>query len=363
MSPATSGHDWKPRISLIIPVYNEEKFLPDLLDSLKAQTYPPALTEILIVDGDSQDRSREILQARQSEFADLKILHNSRRITPISLNIGLRAAQGEILIRWDAHAIYAADYLEACVQALASSGADNVGGPVRMLGNTPVREAIRLATTCSFGIGNSHYHYLDREGDVDTVTFGAFRRSILEKVGLFDEELIRNQDDELNFRINLSGGRCFLTPRIRSWYYPRNSLKALWRQYYQYGYWKVRVIQKHHRPASLRHLVPGGFALTLYTGLLGLLYHGWGLLLLLPLCLAYLPLLFWFSLRLPQKSLKAAKESEPLPGIAQAHTHAGLLAAVFVILHLSYGTGFLKGLWSFGWRGLLKRQRHKEAQF
>ena len=158
----------KPLITVIIPVYNEENFIADVIQSLKSQTYPAEKIEIIIVDGHSEDNTPHLLQQYQQELPNLKVLNNPERIVPISLNMAISIARGDFIIRWDSHSKYAEDYLEQCVHYLNSSGADNVGGPIRLITDTQLREAIKLATTCAFGIGNSHFHYEDREDFVDT---------------------------------------------------------------------------------------------------------------------------------------------------------------------------------------------------
>lgn len=333
-----------PFISVIIPVYNEENFIPEVIQSLRQQTYDENQLEIIIVDGNSQDKTPQLLKEYQDELPQLIVLHNPDKIVPISLNMAIEIAKGQYIIRWDCHSKYANDYLEQCVNYLNSTGADNVGGPIRLIGDTPVRQAIKLATTCPFGIGNSQFHYEDREKYVDTVYLGAFRREVFDSIGMFDEELVRNQDDEFNFRLIQNGGKIFLTPAIQSYYYPRSSLNALWKQYYQYGYWKVRVIQKHKRPASIRHLIPGAFVFTLGLGVTLLPVKRMGLFLLTPTLGSYLTTLAFFT------GITCRKHQ---------FSHPSLLAKVFATLHVSYGSGFLKGLIDFG---LLKKPFKKRTK-
>jgi hypothetical protein len=163
----------------------------------------------------------------------------------------------------DAHTEYATDYVRECVAILQESGADNVGGPARTRPQTYMEKAVAAAYHSSFSVGGARFHDMNYKGYVDTVTYGCWPRSTFEKFGLFDEELVRNQDDEHNLRITRGGGKIYQSPNIKSWYRPRGTLAALFMQYLQYGYWKVRVIQKHKLPASWRHLVPGAFLLTL----------------------------------------------------------------------------------------------------
>jgi GT2 family glycosyltransferase len=184
-------------------------------------------------------------------------------IVSTGLNAAIRAAHGEIVIRMDAHTEYGSDYVARCIATLLASGADNVGGPWVARGRGYLQSAIALGFQSRFASGGAGSHRAEYEGEVDSVYLGCWRRETLLQAGLFDEELVRNQDDELNLRLLRRGGRIWQSPEIRSWYYPRSSLRALFAQYAQYGYWKVRVIQKHHVPASARHLVPGAFVASL----------------------------------------------------------------------------------------------------
>jgi len=192
-------------------------------------------------------------------FPQLRVLNNPGRIVSTGLNAAIQAARGEIIIRMDAHTTYAPDYVRQCLAVLQETGADNVGGPMRTRADTFMEEAIRAVFHCAWAVGRARSHDPDYEGLVDTVIYGCWRKSVFERVGLFDEELVRNQDDEHNLRLARSGGRIYQSPRIHSWYHVRGSLTALFRQYMQYGYWKVLVIRKHRLPASFRHVVPGAF--------------------------------------------------------------------------------------------------------
>lgn len=319
-------------VTIIIPVYNEEKFLHEIFQSLENQDYPDNLTEIIFVDGNSEDRSPEILKEYADKKNNVLIFSNPQKIVPISMNIGIKNASGKYIVRLDSHSKYNNDYVSKCVEMLETKDVENVGGAIRLIGDTPIQKAIMLATTCSFGIGNSGFHYEEYEGFVDTVYLGAYKKEVFEKIGLYDEQLIRNQDDELNYRLIKSGGKIFMSKDIISYYYPRSSLKKLWKQYYEYGYWKVRVIQKHKFPASIRHLVPGIFVLSISLGLILSLYKGIGLIILLPVLFSYIPVMIYFTIKQCLKN---------------KFYNFFLVASVFLILHFSYGTGFIKGILDF----------------
>ena len=229
---------------------NEGDHIRPCLEAVLAQDYPAERMEILVVDGHSTDHSRDVVTQYARQYPHLRLLDNPRQTTPAALNIGIQNAHGKYLIRVDAHTVVAADYVRQCVTLLESSGAANVGGQMRPVGQTYVGQAVALCTMSPFGVGDSRFHYDACERFVDTVYLGAFRREVFDQVGLFDEELLRNQDYELNVRIRKAGGKILLGPKIISHYIPRSSLPALWRQYFQYGRWKVRTLQKH--PDSLR---------------------------------------------------------------------------------------------------------------
>jgi succinoglycan biosynthesis protein ExoA len=246
-----------PFVSVIIPCRNERRFIAPCLNSLLAGDYPRERLEILVADGMSDDGTHEVLLDYSTRHSEISVIENPRRIVPTGLNLAIQAARGEVIVRIDAHTEYAPDYISQCVAVLAETGADNVGGAARTKAEGYLPEAIALAYHSPFSAGGARFHNIAYEGYVDTVTYGCWRKARLLELGLFDEELIRNQDDELNLRIVRQGGRIWQSSRIRSWYYPRASLSTLFRQYAQYGYWKIRVIQKHQLPASWRHLVPG----------------------------------------------------------------------------------------------------------
>jgi glycosyltransferase involved in cell wall biosynthesis len=278
----------------------------------------------------------------------IRIIENAGLIASAGLNRAIRDARGEIIVRMDAHTEYAPDYLWECVTALRKTGADNVGGPAGTKADAFMERAVAAAYHSPFAVGGARFHDVDYEGWVDTVTYGCWRREAFEKFGYFDEELVRNQDDEHNLRIVRAGGRIWQSPRIKSWYRPRGSLTALFKQYMQYGYWKVRVIQKHKLPASWRHLVPSVFLLTLL-----------GLFLLSAFCL---PLssspgsvvssqwsvvsLFCF-LFLLSSYIVAVLAASVLTAAKTEWKLLSLLPFVFPCYHFGYGYGFLRGVWDF----------------
>jgi succinoglycan biosynthesis protein ExoA len=317
-----------PFVSVVIPMRNEGKHIAQCVDSVLAQDYPADRYEIIVVDGDSDDDSRTVLDRYGQR---IRVLRNPARIVPTALNIGIRAARGEIIARVDAHTTLAPDYLRKGVETLLRTGADNVGGPMRTAGGAPVAEAIARAMDSPFGIG-AYFHFADRDREVDTVYMGMWPRRTFEQVGLFDEELVRNQDDEFNYRIRKHGGTVYLSVAMRSSYQNRQSYRALARQFFEYGKWKVRVLQKHPRQMSWRHFVPPLFLLAVTSGaLIGFWYR--------PIGVAALALLGTYALSV----LAAAAR------VARRHGWSLWLrvAWAFVIMHWSWGSGFLWGLVRF----------------
>lgn len=319
-------------VSVIVPCRNEIRHIRAFLESLLAQEPGPGLQcEFLIADGMSTDGTRAVLAEWHERFKKFSLLDNQAQTVSAGLNAAILQARGEIIIRMDVHSEYAPDYIRQCVLALGETGADNVGGPALALGTTYMQRAICVAYRSPFGCGGARFHDPDFEGEVDTVTYGCWRKSTLEKLGLFDEALVRNQDDELNLRIVRRGGRIWQTPRIRSWYRPRASLAALARQYSQYGYWKVQVMKKHRVPASWRHLIPGLFCATL-AGLGVAAPFSW----LSAVALAAVLGAYAFASTI--SSLWACRKSQDVLLLP-------VMPVVFAAYHLSYGAGFLRGLW------------------
>ncbi len=328
-----------PPVSIIMPVRNEADFIERALRAIFAQIYPVDLLEIIIADGQSTDETRSIIEGlkRETEIP-VTIVDNPERIAPTGLNVAIGKAKGEIIVRVDGHCEIEPNYVENCVKHLQSGMAEAVGGPIETIGETVSARAIAIAMSSKFGVGGSAFRTItDREMYVDTVAFPGYKREILKKIGPFNEELVRNQDDEYNFRLREAGGRILLSPDIRSRYYSRGTFKSLWRQYFQYGYWKVRVMQMHPKQMSLRQFIPFIFVSSL--GIAGLLavFSGigrWALLMILGL---YIFANLAAAIKTGQKSATAV-----FPRICLA----------FAILHISYGLGFMAGLFAFrnNWR-------------
>lgn len=321
-----------PFVSVIMPVHNEGVFILRSLGALLDQTYPKDRMEIILADGMSVDDTRVLGEQLATESAvSVKFLDNMKRIAPSGLNLAIGSAGGEIIVRVDGHTIVERDYVGQCVDALLRSGAANAGGKMNAVSANLVGRVIAIATSSRFGIGNARFHYADSEEYVDTVYLGAWPRSVFDKYGLFNEELVRNQDDEFNYRLRANGEKILLSPKIKSTYYNRSSFTTLWRQYFQYGYWKVRVLQMHPRQMSMRQFIPPLFALSLIiTALLALLT----------------PLGFWAFSGVVLTYLIANFTATVIAGKSRLVV-LPLVSLSFAILHLSYGFGFLLGVFSF----------------
>ncbi len=325
-------------ITVIVPCRNEIKHVHSFLDSVLRQELSSCEWEIIVADGMSDDGTRAVLEQYRRNHPRMRVMDNPEKIVSTGLNAAIRAARGQIIIRMDVHAEYAVDYLRQCVEALERSGADNVGGSPRVKAADYRSRLFGAAHHSPFAVGGSRAHDVRYEGYVDTVCFGCWRKATLERIGLFDESLVRNQDDELNLRLTRSGGKIWQSHLIVSWYQPRKDVVRLFQQYFQYGFWKVAVIRKHRIPASWRHLVPGSFVAANLALLLALLAGTLGG---IP-GLARTASTAWASL--------AAIYAAACLGAAgvSARSHGWpifpALPPVFAIYHLSYGLGFVLGL-------------------
>jgi len=315
--------------TIVIPCRNEAGSIREFCDSLLAQERTGEAWEIIFADGQSDDGTAEILAGYAADHPEITVMANPERIVPTGLNRAVRAAAGEFIVRMDVHTVYAPDYVKQCLAVSRETGAMNVGGAARTRATGRRARAIAAAYGSPFAVGGARFHFPSYEGPVDTVTYGCWRRDDLLEVGLFDESLVRNQDDELNLRIRKAGGVVWQDPRIRSWYTPRADLGKLFRQYYQYGFWKVAVIRKHRLPASWRHLVPAALVASLVV--LGVASVFWA----------------------PARWLLAAEAALYAAFLAAGSLHTAsrrgwdllpLLPAVIACFHVSYGSGFLAAL-------------------
>lgn len=334
MNEKNNSVNQKPLVSIVMPVYNESAYIGRSLTSIINQTYPRELMEIVIADGMSTDDTRDVIsQIRDDSKISILIVDNAKQIAPAGLNRAIAKANGNIIIRVDGHCEIESDYVANCVKHLQAGKAECVGGPIETVGETLQARSIAAAMSSTFGVGGSAFRTIDdQEMYVDTVAFPGYKKEIFDEVGGFNEELIRNQDDEFNYRIRKSGGRILLSPDIRSLYYSRSSFKSLWRQYFQYGYWKIRVFQLHPKQTSARQFVPFVFVSSVIIFAASIVFSSigkWAL-------VVVLGLYFLVSLA---ATIKAAQKIS----IAAAP----YIFFSFAILHFSYGLGFIVGLFAF----------------
>jgi succinoglycan biosynthesis protein ExoA len=325
------------QVSIIVACRNEITHIRRFLDSLLAQDMEGISWEALLADGLSDDGTREILDEYNAKNSRLRILSNPGRIVSSGLNAAIRAARGEIIIRMDAHSWYAPTYSRLCVETLQRTAADYVGGPVLAQAQGPLPRAVTAAFHSRFSTGGaSKFRESTYEGWVNTLPFGAWRKTTLERIGLFDESLVRNQDDELNIRLLRAGGRIWQTPALSSWYSPRATLSKLFHQYFQYGFWQVPVLRKHNNLSSWRKFVPVAFVLAHLVAVIALLLAAvsgspW----FEPLLFTWLALLAVYLFLVLTASLLAA--------IRTGWGTLPYLPVIFCIYHFSFGLGFLVG--------------------
>ena len=325
---------WTPTVTVIMPVRQEAEHLAESLGAVLAQDWPVDRMQVVVVDGASSDGTAEAAKAiADAAGRAITILRNPERIVPVSMNRGLAVATGEVVVRVDGHCRIPEDYVRRCVGLLDRSGADCAGGVLETVGTTTTARAIAAAQSHPLGVGPVAFRTgAERPKAVDTLAFGAYRRSVFDRIGVFDEELVRNQDDELNLRLTASGGTIWLDPTLVSRYTSRATFGGLWRQYEGYGSWKVRVAQKHRGVSSWRHLVPAAFV----AGLSGL-----GV-----LAATGRPRPLVATLAGYGATLVAVAAVADQPGAVRAR-----LPIAFATLHLAYGVGTWRGAWRWreGW--------------
>jgi succinoglycan biosynthesis protein ExoA len=330
-----------PLVSIIVPCYNEQATIRLLLEAICRQTVANRELEVIIADGQSTDQTRDVVSNFQYEYPDLavRLVDNPRRIIPAALNCAIDVAQGQYIIRLDAHSVPAVDYIERCVENLEACRGENVGGvwEIRSQGAGLLPRSIAIAAAHPFGVGDALYRYTSQAGYVDTVPFGAFRREVFEQYGRFDESLLTNEDYEFNTRLKLAGGRVWLDPRIRSTYFARSNIKALSRQYWRYGYWKWRMLRRYPRTLRWRQGLPPLFVVSLIALLV--LSPWWGL-----ARLALAAELILYAAVLMAGSMKPAR-------VNQDFRFVFTVPLSIATMHVSWGAGFL---WSM-LTGFLKK--------
>lgn len=318
-------------LSVICPIFNEEKYIAGCIESILAQDYPKDDLEVIFADGMSTDHTRDIVSSYTARYPWIRLIDNPDRIVPPALNKAIESSHGDIIMRLDAHAKYPDNYFSALAKALDIYNADNVGGVCITIptNNTPVAKAIAAVLSSKFGMGNSAFRVGTKDVKlVDTVPFGCWKREVFDRIGMFDVELIRNQDDEFNGRLIKSGGKIYLLPNIKIEYFARDKICKVAKMFYQYGVFKPLVNKKLGSPATLRQFVP----LILILGLVGGLVIS---LLWKPFFWVYVTgIILYFTLAI-LFSVKSSHHFEQI--ILQTWT--------YITVHMSYGWGYIVGLW------------------
>lgn len=325
--------DQSPNVTVIIPTYNEERYIDECLKSIVHSDYPSEKLDIIVVDGRSSDGTISLVNEWVSRSHNIRLLENPRRSFPSGINIGITAALGELLAIMSAHSTHPPNYISQCVKFQKLYSADNVGGMLiaQPIESTIVAKSISSAVTHPFGAGNSRFKIgVQKPSWVDTVFGGCYKREVFDKIGLFDENLVRCSDIELNRRLRRAEGRILLVPQIRAYYHPKSSLLGYWNQTYKNGLWVTYPLKFKTRIFSLRHLVPLLFVgSVLFTGILSPFspLFFWA-------ALSIISLYFFTSLLVSSKIAWTNKEIRFLP----------LMPVVFSIRHIAYGIGSLVGI-------------------
>ena len=328
-------------ISIIVPVRNELDYIRLTLDSILNQNNSDQIAEILIVDGLSDDGTREIIKNYIRTNNNVQLIDNPDKIVSTGFNRALSISKGEIIVRVDGHSQLSKDFIKCCITTLDNIDADCVGGPTEHISSGLIGNTIKIAQSSKFGVGGAEFRKGVINGKyVDTLAFGAYRREVFEKIGGYDEELVRNQDDEFNFRLIQNGGKIWLDPSIKSFYYPRKSLLKLFKQYFQYGFYKIRVVQKRRGFSSWRQIIPSIFVISL----LIFFFYAIAFSVIFPF---YLLILIYSSVNLIAvlfEIVKMVLKNKPRNKPQFSFVIFVVLPLVYFILHFSYGLGSVLGL-------------------
>lgn len=315
-------------VSVVMPLYNEEKYIANCLDSLLKQDYPLENMEWIFVDGMSTDETKNILQKYKQAYPQLiKVYNNPNKTVPYAMNIGIENSRGQYIIRLDAHADYKYNYISKCVYYLNTTAADNVGGIAETKSRGFVGETIAIMLSSKFGVGNSQFRTNGHSGYVDTVPFGAFRKEVFDKWGGYDERLTRNQDNEMNYRIRKNGGKIYLSDEIQFSYYCRDSIKGIADMAQKNGMWNIITMKLCPGSMGVRHFVPLAFLISLIDLLAISLFNTNFLYLLGFELILYFGLDSYYSFTASQKWIQRL-----------------LLVVLFPIFHITYGFGSIKGI-------------------
>ena len=319
-------------ISVVIPCRNEAPYIKECIDAIyNSKIESNVCLNVMVVDGMSDDGTRDIVTELIEQFPTLQLIDNTKQLTPFAFNLGIHAMEYDFIQIVGARHIISSNYIGDCLNKLKSdSSVWCVGGRIINEYINDTGRIISCAMATSFGMGIGNFRTLEKSGYTDTVTSPMYPKLVFEKIGFFDERLIRNQDDDFNFRVIKAGGKIYYDHEISLKYYVRGNFKGLWKQFFQYGYWKVYVNKKHKSVTTLRQLAP-----PLFVAYLAILFLS--TLISIPLAgffgipfIIYVAMLMYFS-------LKASENKIPFFEVLKT----------YLILHISYGLGYLKGIWTF----------------
>lgn len=324
-----------PKVSVIIPARNEEKFIEKCIESFLTCDYPKELIEVIVVDGMSEDGTRKIVRELSERDIRVLLVNNEKKITPVAMNLGVKASKGEYIFFSGAHSEMRSDYISKCIRHALETGADNVGGIMKTEPriSSTVGIAISKVLSSPLGVGGAKFRTgVTKPIEVDTVPFGCYKREVFDRIGYFNEKLVRNQDIEFNLRLKRAGGKIVLFPDIELTYYARSTYRELSKNNFENGFWVIAAKKYAEVPYSKRHLVPLMFVLFLLLGFLISLVVTYFLFVYISLLVTYFVtvIIFSFSHALEAKKLNL------------------LFAAIvsYLVLHISYGVGSLLGLFS-----------------
>ena len=316
-----------PTVAVVVPCRDEKGFISACLDALITQTYPASLVEIVIADGDSTDGTLDIVEHYCANNERIRVVRNIKRSAASGLNCAINSTTAQVIIRVDAHSFVKGDFIAQSVKLLQDHPeAWCVGGPIVHVGEGAMGRAIAMAMAHPFGVGNAKHRFADYEGYAEAAATPVFWRSTLEQLGLFDEEFVRNEDDDLNLRIAAQGGVTYVSPVVSYKYWVREQWNALFQQYLQYGYWKLKVVRKHRRPVSLRMFAPLLLVITVVASM-----ASWGLGSVVSARALAAPLVV-YSVAMGIAVLSAGR-GQPFGKLIR-------LAGAFVAMHFGYGVGF-----------------------
>ena len=324
----TELHMSEQGVSVVIPMYNAASYVGRCLDSVLQQDHPAEKIEIIVVDGSSTDSSASVVRDFMSKHPSIRLLPNPMRLTNHGLNLGIRDANGDVIVFLGCRGVLDPTFVTKCIENLDNvAEAAVVGGVVRMGHTSFMGKAIGLALSSPFGVGTARYRYAKEPQFTDTVQFGAYRREVFEQIGLVDENMILADDDELNWRITKAGHKILMNPEIKFLYFPRHSVATLFKQYFGYGRGRATALKKHPDKLSLKHVVPSAFALFVLVGFVVSLLAPY----------AWIPYVTLVALYLGAALVCSAKIAA-----REGWNLFPVLPILFFVLHISYGLGFLR---------------------